>query len=115
MGDWALTQVASTISRCVGQHGIVGRLGGEEFGIALTVTDSGVGMRIAEECRKAIDNIDTSQSGYNFKLTVSAGVGCSSHAGYKLDNLYAAADLALYQSKHYGRNRVYEYSANMSS
>ena len=79
------------------------------------MTDSGVGMRIAEECRKAIDNIDTSQSGYNFKLTVSAGVGCSSHAGYKLDNLYAAADLALYQSKHYGRNRVYEYSANMSS
>ena len=115
VGDWALTQVASTISRCVGQHGIVGRLGGEEFGIALTVNDSSVGMRIAEECRQAIDNIDTSQSGYNFKLTVSAGVGCSSHAGYKLDNLYAAADLALYQSKHYGRNRVYEYSATMSS
>jgi len=115
VGDWALIQVASTISRCVGQHGIVGRLGGEEFGIALTVNDSSVGMRIAEECRQAIDNIDTSQSGYNFKLTVSAGVGCSSHAGYKLDNLYAAADLALYQSKHYGRNRVYEYSATMSS
>ena len=115
VGDWALIQVASAISKCVGQNGIVGRLGGEEFGITLTVHDSSVGMRIAEECRQAIENIDTSQSGYNFKLTVSAGVGCSSHAGYKLDNLYAAADLALYQSKHYGRNRVYEYSSSMSS
>ncbi len=115
VGDWALIQVAKTISDVVSESAIVGRLGGEEFGIALIVQDSSVGMRIAEECRHAIENIDTSQSGYNFKLTVSAGVGCSSHAGYKLDNLYAAADLALYQSKHYGRNRVYEYSASMSS
>ncbi|TPV61009.1 GGDEF domain-containing protein [Aestuariibacter sp. GS-14] len=115
VGDWALIQVAATIRDSVTENAIVGRLGGEEFGVALMVQDSSVGLRIAEECRQAIDNIDTNKSGYNFKLTVSAGVGCSSHAGYKLDNLYAAADLALYQSKQYGRNRVYEYSASMAS
>ena len=115
VGDWALIQVAATIRDSVTENAILGRLGGEEFGVALMVQDSSVGLRIAEECRQAIDNIDTNKSGYNFKLTVSAGVGCSSHAGYKLDNLYAAADLALYQSKQYGRNRVYEYSASMAS
>lgn len=113
VGDWALIQTAKAIKESVGDDAIVGRLGGEEFGAVITGKQEAEIMHIAERCRMAIEHIQSSMSEYQFKLTVSAGVSNSSQAGYKLENLYAAADLALYQSKHYGRNRVYEYSSTM--
>lgn len=113
VGDWALVQTAKAIVQSVGPDAIVGRLGGEEFGAIILGKQSGEILRIAERCRVAIENIQSTMTEYQFKLTVSAGVSNSAQAGYKLENLYAAADLALYQSKHYGRNRVYEYSSTM--
>ena len=113
VGDWALIQTAKAIKESAGEDAIVGRLGGEEFGAVITGKLEGEIMHIAERCRLAIENIQSTMSEYQFKLTVSAGVSNSSQAGYKLENLYAAADLALYQSKHYGRNRVYEYSSTL--
>ncbi len=113
VGDWALIQTAKAIKESVGDDAIVGRLGGEEFGAVITGKPEREVIHIAERCRVAIENIQSAMSEYQFKLTVSAGVSNSSQAGYKLENLYAAADLALYQSKHYGRNRVYEYSSTM--
>ncbi len=113
VGDWALIQTAKAIKESVGDDAIVGRLGGEEFGAVITGKPEREVIHIAERCRGAIENIQSSMSEYQFKLTVSAGVSNSSQAGYKLENLYAAADLALYQSKHYGRNRVYEYSSTL--
>ena len=108
-----MIQTAKAIKESVGDDAIVGRLGGEEFGAVITGKPEREVIHIAERCRVAIENIQSAMSEYQFKLTVSAGVSNSSQAGYKLENLYAAADLALYQSKHYGRNRVYEYSSTM--
>ncbi|GGF55956.1 GGDEF domain-containing protein [Alteromonas lipolytica] len=114
IGDWALTQVAKVISATLDEEAIFGRLGGEEFGILLRGEHSEIALQIAERCRVAIERIEPTVSEYQFKLTVSLGVSNTSQVGYKFENLYAAADLALYQSKHYGRNRVYEYSAAMA-
>ncbi|MDC8830888.1 diguanylate cyclase [Alteromonas gilva] len=113
-GDWALKEVASRIKHSAGKDAIVGRLGGEEFGVVLPGCDSRSGVAVAEQCRMAINGIDTMQAGYGFSITVSAGVSCTTEAGYSHNSLYTAADLVLYQSKQYGRNRVYEYSSATS-
>ena len=113
IGDWALIQVAKTISHGVSDEAIVGRLAGEEFGIVVRGKSAEEVVRIAERCRVAIERIESSSIEVQLKLTVSIGVCNSAQVGYKLENLYAAADLALYQSKRYGRNRVYEYSVTM--
>ncbi|NVK54434.1 MAG: GGDEF domain-containing protein [Alteromonadaceae bacterium] len=113
-GDWALKEVASRLTHAAGKGAIVGRLGGEEFGVVLPGEDTSNGVAIAEKCRLAINSIDALQAGYGFSITVSAGVSCTTEAGYNHNSLYAAADLVLYQSKQYGRNCVYEYTSSMT-
>lgn len=108
IGDWALRAVVRAIEECLTDDCVFGRMGGEEFGIIIQNHPSAKGYSIAECCRLAIENIDTKACGHEFNLTASFGVCDTEHAGYQLDNLFSAADLALYQSKRFGRNRVYE-------
>ena len=72
------------------------------------------GFELAERCRQAIEEIDSGISGHKFTVSASFGVSSSSQVGYGLDNLFSASDLALYQSKRFGRNQVYEYSHSMN-
>lgn len=115
VGDFALVEAAKAIKNSVGSDAIVGRLGGEEFGALITGKPKNEILSSAERCRVAIEAIQSTMTEYQFKLTVSAGVSYTSQTGYTLESLYSAADLALYQSKHYGRNRVYEYSSTMAN
>lgn len=115
VGDWSLVNIANKLVETMGKDAIVGRLGGEEFGIVVSGQQGTDVIKEADRCRQAIEHIEPAVAEYQFKLTVSAGVSTTTQTGYKLENLYAAADLALFQSKHYGRNRVYEYSADMHS
>jgi diguanylate cyclase (GGDEF)-like protein len=115
VGDWALRSVVRVIEQCLPERAFIGRMGGEEFGVLVPQCTAETGFKIAEVCRQAIASIDTQASGHRFSVTASFGVSDTKQVGYSLDNLVSASDLALYQSKRYGRNRVYEYDANFSS
>jgi PleD family two-component response regulator len=56
-----------------------------------------------------IEIVDTSASAHQFTVTSSFGVSNSSVSNYKLTQLFAGADRALYQSKDLGRNQVFNY------
>ena len=114
IGDWALLKSVEAINSCIGKGAFLARMGGEEFAILIKYCDVERGQIIADSCRKAIENIDTRESGSQFHLTASFGISDTTQVGYSLDNLLAASDLALYQSKQYGRNKVYVYD-KMSS
>ena len=60
----------------------------------------------AEACRKAIAEINTTASGFDFTITASFGVTDTKTSGYDLGKLLADADNAAYASKDAGRNKV---------
>ncbi len=114
IGDWVLREVVRALSATCDNAMTLGRLGGEEFAIAITQCDAQRGLALAEKCRSAIENIDSTPTGHRFTLTASFGVADTTQAGYNFENLSSACDLALYQSKQYGHNRVYEYDSEMN-
>ena len=60
VGDWALKAVASTVKSTCRKEDILGRLGGEEFGLMLPGCDAEKAQEIAESLRIAVSQIDTS-------------------------------------------------------
>jgi diguanylate cyclase (GGDEF)-like protein len=112
VGDEALKMTVNAAKLACRKNDIIGRLGGEEFGILLPGCGNHLASHIAEKCREAIEKIDTSVSGYHFTLTASFGVSDSSVCGFEFTKLFAGADRALYQSKDLGRNQVFNYQTN---
>jgi diguanylate cyclase (GGDEF)-like protein len=105
-GDWALKQVTKTCEKLGRQNDIFARLGGEEFCIVLPSCNIDVAILRAEACRAAIEDIITEPSGHDFTITASFGVTDVKRSGFDLDTLLADTDLAAYQSKNSGRNRI---------
>ena len=101
-GDRAIVSVASQIALI---DGVSGRLGGEEFGILLTV-DLASAVAMAEELRAAIAQMPSFDVGGAGKsVTASFGVA-QWQRGDSIDHLLQRVDMALYQAKRRGRNCV---------
>ena len=114
-GDAALKIAVDAAKVACRTNDIVGRLGGEEFGVLLPGCASHLASFIAEKCRKAIEQADFSPSGHDLAVTASFGISDSSNCDYNFEKLFAGADFALYQSKDMGRNRVVQYQKEISS
>lgn len=111
VGDWTLVKVAEVVKNACRQRDVLGRLGGEEFGLFLSDCDKQHALALAEHLRELIAGIDTSVSGHKFKITASFGVAeASMGSNHDLDTLFSQSDTALYKSKNNGRNCVYCYS-----
>ena len=103
-GDEVLAGTAAVIREIIGEAGIVGRLGGEEFAVALSAIDAEQAMIIAEEIRRSVE---TTLFLPDHRITFSIGVvTLTPEANESLDRLLPAADAALYDAKRRGRNRV---------
>jgi diguanylate cyclase (GGDEF)-like protein len=110
-GDWVLRQVAEACRGACRSKDRIGRIGGEEFAIALVGCDLDAATKMARDCRERIAAIDTSPTGSRFPVSASFGVSGTVLSGYRLETLLAQADLALYRSKGEGRNRVSVFQA----
>jgi diguanylate cyclase (GGDEF)-like protein len=107
MGDEVLKVVASTVRAAVIEPGFFGRLGGEEFLIALPRTTLESARETAEGFREAIMAIDTSRwFPDRRRITASIGVAVSSPAADTPSTMLKRADFALYAAKRSGRNCV---------
>jgi diguanylate cyclase (GGDEF)-like protein len=113
-GDACLKSVAGCIAACVhrpGDH--VARYGGEEFVVVLPETDAGTAFSIAEEIRRAIGGLEIEHIKSRFG-TVSVSIGTASSADADIADataLIKAADMATYDAKARGRNRVCRHAA----
>jgi diguanylate cyclase (GGDEF)-like protein len=112
-GDEALRNVAAAIRQSIHRPAdLAARYGGEEFLVMLAETDLSGALIIAESIRHAVER----QAPYaddKHPVTVSIGVGSQlASADDALEDLLSAADAALYQAKHKGRNQV-SYSENL--
>ncbi len=104
-GDKVLADVAAACKRRMRSNDILGRLGGEEFGIALPHTELDGAAKLAEEVRSIIENIFIDFMGEPIQLTASFGV-----ALLRKNDTYSTvirrADGLLYDAKYNGRNSV---------
>ena len=109
-GDECLTKVAQTIDRAVQRPAdLVARYGGEEFVVILPNTDAAGTTYIAHKIKVAIESLAIKHelSAVSDYVTLSQGVtNLVPFHNFKEDSLITVADLALYDAKKQGRNRV---------
>jgi diguanylate cyclase (GGDEF)-like protein len=106
MGDAVLKHAVAIFKGQLRKADLLGRLGGEEFGMLLMDTPRLQGGVVAERVRFALAASPLVVDGVVVSLSVSIGLACTDMTGYDLPDLCRAADAALYQAKHMGRNRV---------
>ncbi|HKT73607.1 MAG TPA: diguanylate cyclase [Steroidobacteraceae bacterium] len=106
-GDEVLKQVAARIRAAVHEPAFFGRLGGEEFLVALPDTSLERARELAEEFREGIMSIDTVRW-FADRRPVTASIGCAvSRPGTDSPgSMLKRADFALYAAKRGGRNCV---------
>lgn len=104
-GDAALQMIAETIRGSVRSTDLVGRIGGEEFGIFLPGANQQQAAAVAEKIRASIAQIDFPPGGVSKSLSVSVG-GAIFADEISFDELFLTADKCLYAAKSSGRNRV---------
>lgn len=109
VGDRVLVESVKTLQSCVRLSDVIGRWGGEEF-ILLAAVDkrfleTGELPQLFERIRSAIESQRVPHEGESITLTTSIGVTCAS-TGAPIEAILHAADVALYQAKNEGRNRI---------
>jgi two-component system, cell cycle response regulator len=103
-GDQVLRSLAQVLVSSCRLEDVVCRLGGEEFVVLLPNTAAAAATTLAERLRKAIAEMRVVFRGSTIQITCSIGIADLSTCGE--DGIVHAADQALYQAKHNGRNQV---------
>ena len=104
-GDQVLERIATLLRKSVRSSDMVGRYGGEEFGIIMVNADRDSAASAAERYRSKIESMDLHSRKGEFRVTVSFGVA-DSRGKDSVNQLVTAADRALYKAKETGRNTV---------
>ncbi len=115
VGDEVLVHISSLLETNIRVSDLAGRVGGEEFTIALPDTDVEGAKLLAERLRRIIAETPFFVGKHQLYTTVSIGI--SVYRGNKvrtevdkiLKNLMSEADAAMYKAKEKGRNRVHIY------
>jgi diguanylate cyclase (GGDEF)-like protein len=108
-GDLVLQNFCLRCVSALRTSDMVGRLGGEEFGILMPMTDLHEAARVIERLRSEIDHSVMSDHGEQIHYTASFGLVSTSQLSEQqgLAHLMKMADAALYAAKQQGRNRVF--------
>jgi diguanylate cyclase len=113
-GDEALRMISDEIKENVRENDLVGRIGGEEFGVFLPGADRREAGVVAERIRASVNAAMFSPQGGPVRLSVSVGATVySARASFK--EMFKIADECLYVAKNNGRNRVEFSDANFLS
>ena len=112
-GDALLTAVAQRLKACVRTGDLVARLGGDEFAIVLDdigTTDNAerVAQNIIEKLEQPCDI-----NNHEVRAQTSIGIAIYPIAGNDADELVKAADTAMYEAKHHGRNTYRLFASPM--
>lgn len=107
VGDAVLHHVAGEIAGSIRASDMLARMGGEEFGLLMPETDDRGARDLCERIRRHVEELPLPMAAGVRGLTLSAGlVTVNVDGSTTFDRLYVNADLALYEAKRQGRNRV---------
>lgn len=105
-GDKVLQAVASTVKQELRVTDIIGRVGGEEFAVAMPQTDRDMAVMAAERIRVSLMETRVETDTDTIRFTVSIGLVQLGSGAATLSELMKRADESLYEAKRTGRNRV---------
>ena len=103
VGDKVLALTSALLKSACREGDLVARVGGEEFVLLMGQCDVEEAARYAEKIRKDIEKLKPDG------ISVTASIGVSARPLGKdlnFDDLFKAADRAVYEAKNQGRNRV---------
>ncbi len=113
-GDNIIRQVAALLAEEVGENGLVGRIGGDEFMILFYDAYD------LENARSRLRSIKNTVYGMfpadaQGQPSVTLSIGCAAYPkdASNYEDLFALADFALYRAKEKGRNRYIIYSREL--
>jgi diguanylate cyclase (GGDEF)-like protein len=104
-GDRVLRSFGRFVRRELEEGFLVGRDGGDEFGIVLPGFGVAAAVEVLERLRRRFAAIRHSTAAGGVRVTLSIGIA-DFPRHHELSTLTRAADLALYRAKEKGRNRV---------
>ncbi len=108
-GDELLRQVGMKLNEKIRTADTLARLGGDEFGVILANCSLENAAKIADELRRAVEQLKFVWTGTGFTIGVSVGVVQLTFATRRITEILSAADAACYAAKDQGRNRVHVY------
>ena len=105
-GDVVLKNLSRIALATLRSVDVLGRIGGEEFAVAMPETNYPEAMSALERFRQAVESTPTTYEQLPLSITISCGVAPLTSAESTLESLMRKADVALYAAKRGGRNRV---------
>lgn len=109
-GDRVLKGLGRLLRDRLRRTDVIGRYGGEEFGIVLYNTDQNAALSVMEAIRGAVSGIVQKSGREQFSVTVSCGIAMYPAFPTAVSLTYGA-DQALYAAKEQGRNRTVVYAS----
>lgn len=108
-GDLVLAKVAQSLSQRLRQRDVLARWGGEEFILLLPETPAQGALIVCEELRQALMQMNILYQNKRITVTATLGLAQLNELHLELNRWQSAADIALYQGKKTGRNKVVLY------
>lgn len=105
-GDAVLISIANACMSTMRQSDIFGRIGGEEFALLLPETEAEEARQAAERIRQMVETTIVQIGGAEVRATVSLGIAPMPAMSEGVTTWFSEADIALYEAKRFGRNRV---------
>ncbi|MEL7296746.1 MAG: EAL domain-containing protein [Pseudomonadota bacterium] len=113
-GDQLLSQVAARLKGAVRSNDLVGRLGGDEFCILAETLNSPLDAEIVAAKVMASLKAPFQLSGHTVNIGASIGISMFPHDADDAEELLTRADMAMYEAKRSGRNRMLFYSDELN-
>lgn len=106
-GDRALAETSATLRAGLRTQDMLGRYGGEEFGLFMPQTDLAGAQDALERFRKCVEASVITCDHHRFQVTLSIGLAAYPRPDvHRVEDLIALADAALYRAKKNGRNQL---------
>ncbi len=113
IGDIAIKTISNTLMDVVGEKDVVIRFGGEEFIVVVVDCTEERLVQVAEDIRIAFSQQKIQAGSETFSKTVSIGVSLFPNTTHDFWKYVKQSDIALYEAKHTGRNKVIKFKDGM--
>ena len=105
-GDAVLVSIANASMATMRKSDVFGRVGGDKFGLLLPETDPEEALQAAERIRRMVESTIVEAPNTPVRATVSLGIAPIPAQSEGVATWFSEADIALYEAKQFGRNRV---------
>jgi len=109
-GDALLMEVGACLTEVIQDDGLVARIGGDEFAVVLRNVNESQAIDLARKIQQRLESVTLPIKDRIHCISSSIGIALFPEHGETSNDVFACADLAMYQAKGHGRGCWYVYS-----